>query len=48
MFQNKLIQAFQEIIKIQNAVIDRASRSIVQNLARFVREDVKQMKDTKG
>lgn len=45
---NKLIHAFQEIIKLQNAVIDRASRSIVQNLTRFVREDVKQMKDTKG
>lgn len=45
---NNLIHAFQEIIKLQNAVVDRASRSIIQNLSRFLKEDVKQMKDTKG
>nr|XP_040574543.1 arf-GAP with coiled-coil, ANK repeat and PH domain-containing protein 2-like isoform X2 [Lepeophtheirus salmonis] len=45
---NKLIHTFQEIIKYQNVVLEQASRSVALGLTRFLREDVKQMRDTKG
>ena len=45
---NKLIQVVQETIKLQNATIDAAAKAINVNLQRFLKEDVKQMKDTRG
>ena len=38
----------QELTKFQNILIDQASRSITKNLTNFLREDIKQMKETKG
>ena len=38
----------QETIKLQNATIDAAAKAINVNLQRFLKEDVKQMKDTRG
>jgi len=45
---NKLIHTMQELTKFQNILIDQASRSITKNLTTFLREDIKQMKETKG
>jgi len=45
---NKLIHTLQEITKFQNILIDQASRSITKNLTTFLREDIKQMRETKG
>eukprot|EP00092_Neocalanus_flemingeri_P015121 GFUD01016338.1.p1 GENE.GFUD01016338.1~~GFUD01016338.1.p1 ORF type:complete len:839 (-),score=276.93 GFUD01016338.1:342-2858(-) len=45
---NKLIHTLQELTKFQNILIDQASRSITKNLTTFLREDIKQMKETKG
>ena len=45
---NKLIQVVQETIKLQNATIDTVSKAININLQRFLKEDMKQMKDTRG
>lgn len=45
---NKLAQNVQEMIKLQNSVVGRASEALAQDLTKFLREDVKQMKDTKG
>ena len=38
----------QETIKMQNSTIDSAAKAITRNLSRFLKEDVKQMKDTRG
>ena len=43
-----MIQVVQDKIKLQNAVIDAANKAVTRNLQRFVKEDVKQMKDTRG
>jgi len=45
---NKLIHTMQELTKFQNILIDQASRSITKKLTTFLREDIKQMKETKG
>jgi len=45
---NKLIHTMQELTKFQNILMDQASRSITKNLTQFLREDIKQMKETKG
>jgi len=45
---NKLIHSLQELTKFQNILVDQASRSITKNLTSFLREDMKQMKETKG
>merc|ERR1712110_1028157 len=45
---NKLIQIVQETIKFQNATLDAASKAINVNLQRFLKEDMRQMKDTRG
>lgn len=45
---NKLIQVLQEVLKFQNLLIDQASRTITRNLTKFLKEDMKQMKETKG
>lgn len=45
---NKLIHVIQETIKLQNATIDATAKSITRNLSRFLKEDIKQMKDTRG
>jgi len=45
---NKLIQVMQETIKYQNSTIDSAYKAITRNLTRFLKDDVKQMKDTRG
>jgi hypothetical protein len=39
---------FQETVKLQNSAIDASSRALAQSLSRFLKDDVKQMKDTKG
>ena len=43
-----MIQVVQDKIKLQNAVIDASNKAVTKNLQRFVKEDVKQMKDTRG
>jgi len=45
---NKLIQVMQETIKLQNATIDSAHKAVTRNLSRFLKDDIKQMKDTRG
>ena len=45
---NRLIHAFQEIIKLQNTVVEQAHRAVGKGLATFLRNDFKPMKDTKG
>lgn len=45
---NKLIQSVQETIKLQNATIDSASKTVANNLQSFLKEDMKQMRDTRG
>ena len=45
---NKLIGIVQETIKFQNAALDAASKAINVNLQRFLKEDMRQMKDTRG
>jgi len=45
---NKLIHALQEVTRFQNTLIDQASRSVSRNLTKFLKEDMKQMKETKG
>jgi len=45
---NKLIHALQEVTRFQNTLIDQASRSVSRNLNKFLKEDMKQMKETKG
>jgi len=45
---NKMIHSLQEITKFQNILIDQANKSIIKNLTTFLREDMKQMKETKG
>jgi hypothetical protein len=39
---------FQEVLKFQNLLIDQASRTVTRNLSKFLKEDMKQMKETKG
>ena len=45
---NKLIHSLQELLKFQNSVIDQANKSITRNLNNFLKEDIKQMKETRG
>ena len=45
---NKMIHTFQETLKFQNTLIDQASRSIAKNLTNFLKDDMKQMKETRG
>ena len=45
---NKMIHTLQEVTKYQNVLIDQANRCITKNLTVFLREDMKQMKETKG
>merc|ERR1719508_20627 len=45
---NKLIHALQDVTRFQNTLIDQASRSVSRNLNKFLKEDMKQMKETKG
>ncbi len=39
---------FQETIKVQTTAIDLASKSLAKSFQRFLKEDVKQMRDTRG
>ena len=43
-----MIQVVQDNIKLHSAVIDSANKAVTRNLQRFLKEDVKQMKDTRG
>jgi len=45
---NKLIHTLQELLKFQNSVIDQANKSITRSLNNFLKEDIKQMKETRG
>ena len=45
---NKMIHVLQENLKYQNILIDQANRCISKNLTGFLREDFKQMKETRG
>jgi len=45
---NKLIHALQEVVRFQNLLIDQTSRTVSRNLSKFLAEDIKQMKETKG
>merc|ERR1719192_308721 len=45
---NKLIHSLQELLKFQNTVIDQANKSISRNLNNFLKDDIKQMKETRG
>lgn len=45
---NKMIHALQETLKFQNTLIEQASKSITRNLTNFLKEDMKQMKETRG
>jgi len=45
---NRMIQSLQEVTKFQNILLDQANKCISKNLTVFLREDMKQMKETKG
>lgn len=45
---NRMITALQEVTQLQNALVDSAGKCVQAGLAKFVREDIRQMKDTKG
>ena len=45
---NKLIHSLQELLKFQNTLLDQANRTITRNVTNFLREDIKQMKETRG
>ena len=45
---NQMIQTMQEVTKFQNVLIDQANKCVAKNLTVFLREDMKQMKETKG
>jgi len=45
---NKLIHSLQEVTKFQNILVDQASRAVSKSLTTFLREDVKQMRETRG
>lgn len=45
---NRIIQTIQEVVKLQNGVFDSSHKAVSKALSRFLKEDVKQMKDTKG
>ena len=45
---NKLIHSLQELLKFQNTLVDQANRTITRNVTNFLREDIKQMKETRG
>jgi len=47
-YLNKLIQTFQEVLKLQNSVIDQTNKTIGKTLTKFLKEDVKKMHETKG
>ena len=38
----------QEVVRFQNLLIDQTSRTVSRNLSKFLAEDIKQMKETKG
>ncbi len=45
---NRLIHAYQEVIKLQNAAVEQSTRAVTSAVSRFLAEDVKQLKDTRG
>ena len=45
---NKLIHSLQELLKFQNTLVDQANRAITRNVTNFLKEDIKQMKETRG
>lgn len=45
---NRLIQSFQETIKFQTTLLDGVSKGVAKNLSRFLREDMKPLRDTRG
>ena len=45
---NKLIQGLQEVIKMQNNLIDSCHKSASKSMSKFLKDEVKQMKDTRG
>ena len=45
---NKLIHSLQELLKFQNILVDQANRAITKNVTNFLKEDIKQMKETRG
>merc|ERR1719153_512230 len=45
---NRMIKSLQEVTKFQNILLDQANKCISKNLTVFLREDMKQMKETKG
>ncbi|XP_023330565.1 arf-GAP with coiled-coil, ANK repeat and PH domain-containing protein 1 [Eurytemora carolleeae] len=47
-FLNKLIQTLQEALKFQNVIIDQTNSAINKSLSKFLKEDMKKMRETKG
>jgi len=47
-YLNKLIQSQQEILKYQNVIIDQTNRTVTNSITKFLKEDVKKMRETKG
>ena len=45
---NKIIHTLQELLRFQNTLIDQASKTITKNLTGFLKEGMKQMKETRG
>jgi len=45
---NQLIQTLQDVLKLQNVMIDQTDRAINKSLSKFIKEDIKKMRETKG
>jgi len=45
---NRLVHAYQEIVKLQNQAVEQTHKAMSKGLSRFLKEDVKQMRDTRG
>ncbi len=45
---NRMIQTVHEVVKLENAAFDAAAKGMQRVIEQFLREDVKQMRDTKG